>query len=491
MRINSNMAALNAYRNLSNVNNALDKSLERLSSGLRINRAADDAAGLAISEKMVGQVKGLIQAQRNAQDGISMIQTAEGALIEIHSILQRMRELAVQASNDTLTANDRNEIQKEVSQLEGEITRIADTTEFNTKKLINGQAGISATAQNGTYAAGANLVVNGTTYTAAAGGNISAADLGAVVTDIIAGNKTETGIYNISITKEATQGVLSDVAAFNSGATLATDTLTINGVGVKLDATDNLSEIILKINNVTSETGVVAAVGTSGGLDLTTVEYGSSATINVSASNNTLKALGLTTGTETVLSTAGTDVVGTIDGKVALGQGNVLTLSDETSKADGLSITIDSSKLTVTAGSLDFNAAVNAHGQVILQIGANIDQNLTVSINDSRAAALGIDNLKVDTQNAANTAIQKLSDAIDQVSAERSKLGAVQNRLEHTINNLGVAAENITAAKSRIQDVDMAREMMEFTKKQVLSQAGTAMLAQANQKPQTILQLLR
>lgn len=269
MRINQNISALNAYRNLTVTNNALNKSMEKLSSGLRINRAADDAAGLAISEKMRGQIRGLNQAVRNAQDGISLIQTAEGALNETHAILQRMRELAVQSATDTNTNEDRAQLQAEVNQLIEEITRIASNTEFNTQKLLNG--------------------------------------------------------------------------SFSSK---------------------------------------------------------------------------------------------------------------------------------------------------VIHIGANADQSLTVSIGNMNASGLSIASINISTQSGANSAISTIDAAINTVSTERAKLGAIQNRLEHTIANLSVAAENLTAAESRIRDLDMAQEIMAFTRNQILTQAGTAMLAQANAQPQTVLQLL-
>lgn len=269
MIVNHNIMALNAWRGLYQTTNSLGKSLEKLSSGLRINRAADDAAGLAISEKMRGQIRGLNQAVRNAQDGISLLQTAEGAMNEQHSILQRMRELAVQAANDTYTDDDRNEIQQEIDQLISEINRIADNTEFNTQKLLTGS----------------------------------------------------------------------------------------------------------------------------------------------------------------------------LSGK-------------------------------------------------LIHIGANASQNLSVSIATMTAGALGVSGLSVSSQGAANSAISTVQSALNTVSTERSKLGAIQNRLEHTIANLGVAAENLTAAESRIRDVDMASEMMAFTKNQILVQAGTVMLAQANMAPQSVLRLL-
>jgi flagellin len=295
MRINQNLAALNAYRNLVNTDNALNKNLERLSSGLRINRAADDAAGLAISEKMRGQVRGLNQAIRNAQDGISLIQTAEGALTETHNILQRMRELAVQAANSTYTTEDKGEIQKEVNELVKEIQRIAETTQFNTQSLL---------------------------------------------------------------------------------------------VQVK-DEEDNMVD-----------PKFIFQIGANAG--------------------QTIKL--------TILP---------MDAESLLGE-------DEVDLAD-----------------------------------PDVIFNITK-----------IDSADENDPPNKDSAIDIIDAAIAKVSEERSKLGAYQNRLEHTIANLGVAAENLSAAESRVRDVDMAQEMMAFTKNQILMQAGTAMLAQANIKPQSVLQLL-
>ncbi|MES9792250.1 flagellin Hag [Priestia megaterium] len=274
MRINHNITALNTYRQYNTANNAQAKSMEKLSSGMRINNAADDAAGLAISEKMRGQIRGLDQASRNAQDGVSMIQTGEGALNETHSILQRVRELAVQSSSDTNTADDRAEIQKEVDDLVSEVDRISGDTEFNTQKLLNGEGG--------------------------------------------------------------------------------------------------------------------------------------------------------------------------------------------------------------TSGTFTF------------QIGANKDQTIDVTLASMKASDLGIDGLDLGTDaSTSSTAIETIDGAIKKVSDERAQLGAKQNRLEHTINNLNASSENLTASESRIRDVDMAKEMMEQTKNSILSQASQAMLSQANQQPQNVLQLLR
>jgi flagellin len=487
LRINQNITALNAHRNLVATDSALSKSLERLSSGLRINRAADDAAGLAISEKMRGQIKGLAQAIRNAQDAISLIQTAEGALNETHSILQRMRQLAVQAANDTLTPDDREQIQKEINQLIEELDRIGNTTEFNTKKLLNGQAGYAVTAQNG-VASGEAVTVNGVAYNADS--TIATEDLDALVTRMTPGTNTKAGVYTVVITQNATKAQIGGVAA--TDATVDSGgTIVLNGVAINVVSGENLDNVVLKINNVKNLTGVEAAVS-GNSIVLTSINYGSSATINVSGSNDLLQDLGLTGGDETVLSDAGTDIVGTINGQAAIGKGGTLTLVAPGDDADGLSITIDPSKLALENGAeLQFSAVVDASGAVTLHIGANKDQTMTVSIRDMRAKALGVDQISVLSQTEAEESIAKIDLAINDVSTERSKLGAYQNRLEHTIANLGVAKENLAAAESRIRDVDMAEEMMEFTRSQILLQAGVAMLAQANTLPQAVLQLLR
>jgi flagellin len=319
MRINTNIAALNSYNQLNNTNNNLSRSLERLSSGKRINSAADDAAGLAISEKMNAQIGGLSQAQRNAQDGISLIQTGEGALKETHSILQRMRDLSVQASNDTLTSGDRYEIQKEVNQLTEEIQRIGVTTEFNTQQLLSGD---------------------------------------------YSGKK-----IHIGANKDQTLKV--DISDMRSAEVAASGAVSVGGLEV-------------------TSTGAVTG-----------------------------------TGFDSVAETG-----------------------------------------TLNSVSLQY---VDATGDMAEISGTSIS---------------------VMTQTGAEAAIDTFQSAIDTVSSERSKLGSLQNRLEHTIKNLNTTEENLTAAESRISDVDMAREMMNMSKQQILSQAGTAMMAQANQLPQGVLQLL-
>jgi flagellin len=384
MIINNNMNAMNAHRNMSFNTTNTGKAMEKLSSGLRINRAGDDAAGLAISEKMRGQIRGLDQASRNAQDGISLIQTAEGALNETHSILQRMRELAVQSSNDTNTEADRKELQKEVNQLTEEIDRIANTTEFNTQKLLNGdKKGLSA-AETGSF----NLQNN------------SRADITITPTD--------------------------------------TDDIDVTG-----------TITITRVNNEAGE-------------------------VNFEVSDPAGTLITLNALDETAASFTGAGDTITIAGLTDMGVGESITISFNAAKA----------------------ADTDTSKAASLQIGANSGQNLRVGLEDMRATALGVRNatgdaIDITDAGKATTAITTINNAIESVSAERSKLGAVQNRLEHTINNLNVGAENLQAAESRIRDVDMAKEMMNFTKNNILNQASQAMLAQANQQPQAVLQLLR
>ena len=382
MRINNNIMALNAHRQLTiNQSNAA-KAMERLSSGLRINRAGDDAAGLAISEKMRGQIRGLQMAAKNAQDGISLIQTAEGALTESHAILQRMRELAVQAANDTNTATDRFELQKEINQLAEELTRIGNTTEFNTMKLLNGTF-------NGTFHIGAN---SGQNITLAIG-DMRAESLNVVATDA--------------------------VWSADAGTT-------------KFDV------------NSTSNTGIAGLVGGAYKVEV--------------AQDGTVKLVDET----------GNEIT---SGTISNGATTVeLTVADPNYIADS-----SATSLTITLAIGDEDGSTNVAatpGTISLYV---LEKGQGISVMD---------------QDDADKAITVINNAIERVSAERSKLGAYQNRLEHTIANLGTSAENLQAAESRIRDVDMAAEMMSFTRYQILQQASTAMLAQANLAPQSVLQLL-
>ncbi|RLL83188.1 flagellin [Petrotoga sp. Shatin.DS.tank11.9.2.9.3] len=388
MRINHNISALNAWRSMDQVNQSMGKTLEKLSSGLRINRAGDDAAGLAISEKMRGQIKGLETAVKNAQDSISLIQTAEGALTETHSILQRMRELSVQAASDTNTNVDRNQIQLELDQLREEIDRISRTTEFNTMKLLDGKIESFRGEVDAKVVTGGNINVELVTPVS------SAAVEGTYVIEVGQLSGTVESVLDVRITQITASGTNSKIVNLSAAST------TLGNITFKWEA----------------DTFKIADFGDSLPLN----EIVDSAVVRVEATNT-------------------------------------------------------------------------AANQLVLQIGANEGHNIVLGIDDMSSKALGLTDksLKATDQNSAERSIMVVDAAIHKVSTARASLGAVQNRLEHTISNLGVASENLTAAESRIRDADMAKEMMDFTKQQILLQASNAMLAQANTIPQNVLQLLR
>lgn len=447
MIINHNMNALNAHRNMTANTSASGKSMEKLSSGLRINRAGDDAAGLAISEKMRGQIRGLDQASRNAQDGISLIQTAEGALNETHNILQRMRELAVQAGNDTNNTADRGQIQKEIDQLTKEVDRISETTEFNTKKLLNGAAGIK------TNVTGAN----------ASSINVTAGTSDTKVND--GASLSLTGINS------ATGAELTSTEDYLATDKLAKDTtISVNGQSVTFAKDMTIDQM----NDKFKELGMNVTVSAdTNKLKFTSTETGSYSKLDVKVADGT--------NTDT-LSGVGKDAK--ITGAEFIANGNTIKITEGDYKglefvvADGL-----------TGGEADISVVGN--GTLSLQIGANKNQSMELSIGDMSAGALGVSNIKVDTNKLAESSIETIQNAIDTVSSERSKLGAYQNRLEYTTAKLNNTSENLTAAESRVRDVDMAKEMMNFSKNNILSQAAQAMLAQANKQPQGVLQLLR
>ena len=462
MIINHNISALNTYRQLTVNNSATSKSLEKLSSGYRINRAGDDAAGLAISEKMRGQIRGLNMASKNAQDGISLIQTAEGALQEVHSILQRMRELAVQAANGTNTDDDRAELQKEIEQLKSEINRISTDTEFNTLKLLDGSVANTANVDP----------------------TKNAAKLGEV--EVINDNIISAGDYKVEIAKMDDSTDIIDITVDEPGETNI-ETVDIAGsVTVEMgkytvevsDSTANTGKFALTLKN---EAGIVIATTDDVASDAGSANLGDF-TLTIDTGTGTG---GLANGTATFIISA--DFKATVSDA----NDNVIESKEFTGNSagyvsvGGLKINFDSS---LAEGKTTVTVKTNA---VSFQIGANEGQNTKLAISAMSSKALGVADVDLTTSEKASKAITTIDKAIQTVSAERSKLGAIQNRLEHTINNLGTSVENLTAAESRIRDVDMAKEMMEFYKNSILQQAAQAMLAQANQLPQGVLQLLR
>ena len=409
MRINTNISAVNAQRNLNATGASLAKSVEKRSSRLRINRAADDVAGLTISEKLRGQVRGLNQAVRNAQDGISMIQTAEGALNESQAILQRMRELAVQASNDTLTSTDQGAIGAELVSLRDEINRIADTTQFNTKSLLTGSIGTSLNAgslvQAGSAVGSTGVVVSKLDVSGARANTTYSVSAGAAANSVRLTN-TATGVsQDVALQAMQTSGASSQTLSFGS-----------LGVSVTLSG--------FNTGAAGTASSLQAALTASGFNSIQTAAGAGSAQFQVGANAN-----------QTVSLAVDSARANAVNGGTTLGFGN-------------------------GGGYSTLDAAVNAF-----------------SAGPSTAIAQNL--------------ILSLDDALADVSASRANLGAVQNRLEHTIENLSVASENLLASESRIRDADMAQEMVGFTRSNILQQAGTSILAQANQGPNSILSLLR
>ncbi len=497
MIVNTNIASMNAQKSLLGTNNAMQKSLEKLSSGSRINKAADDAAGLAMSEKMRGQIKGLNQAVRNAQSAISLTQTAEGALNETHSILQRMRELAVQSASDTNTTDDRAKIQAEMDQLAKEVSRISNTTEFNTQNLLAGNL-------DNTFHIGANagqkidLAINAMdakslAVTRDAQSSVLSTTGSAVTAALLStGSAIPTG--TVAITAADVAAVAATTGAIDIDGTAST--LTISGTTVN-GATANGIQINLSVN--TADALAVDAVGNTINIKLANATD----TLNTSALiQQAIRDLGSVDGVDVTNWTAtgaGNFDADTLNaGITALGSG--VTAGIDVTATNGVAETVRvATNATSVAFTGNFNGLTLTKNDGSTTAASFGTTNITVANVSSTAAsfsggvqtdAVAAGGINVTTQTAADAAITTIDNAINTVSEERSKLGAMQNRLEHTINNLQTASENMTSAESRIRDVDMAAEMSAFTKSQILSQAGVAMLAQANQVPQAVLKLL-
>ena len=487
MVVRSNIMALNANRQLGMNNTQVSKSLEKLSSGFKINRAGDDASGLAISEKMKAQIKGLETASANSQDGISLVQTAEGALTEVHSMLNRMVELATKSANGTLQDDvDRDAIQSEVDALLKEVDRIGDSTNFNGINLLDGSLSgskVASVEMTGTF---------GTTNAA-----ITGTPVAATAQVYTAGALTDSG--------SAVGGEDATVTVLYTDSTGATKTKDITFTTAD-NAADSATALIAAINNDSELSGLFTAGGDDSGITLTSntagtknvvtglaVKTSSTDGIEVDAGSVTTEGAEATTSYNlTAIGAAGNTVV--IDGKTYTAKAGS-DGTDGKTFADLATLAVATAKNGVTLDTTDAGAvtASKTGTGLSLQIGdSSADFNkMTVSVEDMRSEGLGIKGLDVSTADAAASAIQTIKDAINKVSTNRADMGALQNRLEYTINNLDVSAENLNSANSRIRDTDMAKEMMNYTKMNVLTQAAQAMLAQANQQPQSILQLLQ
>ena len=470
MVVQHNLQAMNANRMLNVTTGQQAKSTEKLSSGYKINRAADDAAGLTISEKMRKQIRGLDQASTNAQDGVSSVQTAEGALTEVHSMLQRMNELAVQASNGTNAESDRQAIQDEIDQLTTEIDRVSETTKFNETYLLKGEAGTK--------------LINMKAHDAGLKGTLTDNGDGIAtfkMDTLNAGDKISIGgkQYTIGSTVAQAKDLYKNVAVDGS------ETVTINGKDYK-------------VKNTTPN----ADAGEISKADLDKLVKGG---VTVEYKGQSVTAM-TDDGTK---GGAATDGVDDLDPSIITDKKAYELASKELLAANQIGDTENSAKVTV-GGKTDAVTLANATNEFTINVGqakvanslafslhvgadADMTNKIQVNIDSMDSASLGIKglNVKDDSGKAATYAVDAIADAVAKVSAQRSALGAVQNRLEHTIDNLDNVVENTTAAESRIRDTDMAEEMVNYSKNNILAQAGQSMLAQANQSTQGVLSLLQ
>lgn len=505
MRINNNISALRANTNLSRIDKRLEKSTERLSSGYKINAASDDAAGFSISRRMRTQIRSLERASQNSADGISVIQTAEGALNEVSAMLGRMKELAVQAASDTNSGEDRDAIQKEIDQLSAEIDRISADTDFNTKTLLNGEVNRRSVTKN----SGVDVI-----------------------------NSTESvpkGKYKLTVEKDPKKAVYASNDSVNGNAFGENSTIQgrviINGEVININKGDSIETVLNKLRAGAERAGLSLA-GNGGGpnadgeelyggytaeklgngvsLLFVSKAYGSKAKIDIKVEGTAVKDDGnevsAEKNAELLAKELGlprkmdpADVKRGSDAKVTLDKGfsktaTVRTEGDKVIVKDkgGFEMELKVNDYTTEGdkgGEVDLE--VLDAGYMTLQLGANTGENLDISIGRIDSETLGLKGLNVRTHEEAERAISKVDAAISMVSAERAKLGAYQNRLEHTILSVDETTENMTSAFSRIMDTDMAEEMTEYTQQKVLSQAGTSVLAQANERPNTILTLLQ
>ena len=468
MVVQHNMQAMNANRMLNTTSKAQSKSTEKLSSGYRINRAADDAAGLAISEKMRKQIRGLDQASTNAQDGISAVQTAEGALTEVHSMLQRMNELAVQAANGTNSESDRQSIQDEIDQLTTEIDRVAETTKFNETYLLKGN-GKASTVIIGAKDAG----IEGTLL------GVGTGTATFTMTALKTGESISIGSKGYTIGSTISD-IRNEIDTADAG-----DTITINGSEYTIVASDSEKDEANNkytkddIKEMVSD-GVKVIVGSNTYIAMT--DKGGDGIGDNDASVISKKvAYELIQKELRAASNIGTDA----------GYGSSVTFSSVSDSAAAAADGVTQVVFQIVEGTVQGTQGL----QFTLHVGADADESnkIALTIDTMDAAGLGIKNMNlVDTTGAKATyAIDSIADAIAKVSEQRSALGAIQNRLEHTISNLDNVVENTTSAESEIRDTDMAEEMVEYSKNNILQQAGQSMLAQANQATQGVLSLLQ
>lgn len=481
MKINYNVSAAIANKNLLGIENNLSKSMERLSSGFKINHAKDNPAGMAISNKMKAQIDALDRASQNASDGISVIEIADGALNEVTNILQRMRELSVQAANDaTMSVEDKQAIQAEIDSLKEEVDRISRDTEYNTQSLFDGSFDTRVYTEHAER--------------------------------VQVSDQTAAGTYKIEITKAATQasGVRA-TATYNddTGAVGVSGTMTINGAKVDVEETDTFAQVYEKIRDAAELGGVSVVRSDQGDIEFKSNAYGTEGQIAITFDSEELsQKLDVWAPGYNVIQDSETNawVLGKLDnGTITYPRGENMEISpDMEGFSSSATVALDGNRVTITdlggvslsflaeegyTGDIEFE--VTDIGTMTLHIGANKDQNMVMRIPEISCEMLYIDDLNVVMTGGAGSAISRLDEAIAQVSDARSRLGAYQNRLEYSTSSLDSFEENMTSALSRLTDADMAEEMTEYTHQNILNQAAISVLTQANELPQQVLQILQ
>lgn len=466
MRINTNVAALRACYQLNSTDSKMTTSIGKLSSGNKLLDIKDNPVGASLSVKMKAQIKNLDRATQNTNDGISVVETAEGALNEIHSMLQRMNELSVQGANETYSDDDRASIMDEIEQVRDEIDRVAEQTDFNTKSLLDG------TFARRTYS------------------NADYADITYVSDTVEAGN------YIIKYEDTATQAEVS-LASLSTGS-IPNGAFEINGARVELSENDSLQDVYEKLVEAGDKTDIsvsyTGSLTSSAVFTFTQKGYGSQETIDILSNENTAAALGLAGENISVSGRDGTAELLTSTGDSLFRQSAICSVSgrDVTIKDfDGFEMKIQIKDNIATKDEVTIKFGVTDIGPMTIQIGANEYQELDIEIPEVSSKSLGIDKINVRTSLGCGESITLTNNAINRISEIRSKIGAYQNRMEHTISTLEVTEENMTASLSRIEDVDMAEEMTQYTTYNVMTQAATSMLAQANQMADKVLQLLQ
>jgi flagellin len=480
MRINHNSLALNASQHFATINDNIAKSMSRLSSGYKITSPADDAAGLAISNKMDAQIRGLDRASLNSNDGVSVIQSAESGMNELHSILSRMRELAVQASNDVNSEDDRDAVQEEIDNLAEEIDQITSSTAFNGISLLDG------------------------------GCTRRTLDSDPIVSTTYLSTSVAVGTYEVDIVGPAAKAEYS-VGLKDSSATVTKEqagTLSVNGFAVYIDEGMSMTEVYSALQEHLDKIGIsVSAVdgngdsadfATASSVLLTSKEYGSDQKIDISCENPELASLlGVSDGDHAEGKDCEVELVTGDDGfsksATCTSDGYDITIKDRNGFEMQISIDadVDPDFMDVGGGTLDTKIEVLSAGTMVIQTGANSGEQLVIDIPSMDAKSLGVDNLIMYTHDYANDAVEAIDAAITRVSNVRSKMGAYQNRLENINDNLEAQNESLTEAYSNIMDTDMAEEMTEYTQQDVLAQAAISMMQKANERPESLLQLLQ